>query len=109
MSSTFLFGVDKVLLRALLSSLLLDETGIPPLAFSVAPSLKSGQYNPPPVYIVHGTIDELVPHRQATDVVAALKEINARVVYDELEGLNHLFDKDVSYRMESMYSFILNL
>lgn len=92
-----------------LSFLLLDGTGIPPLAFSVAQSLKSGRYNPPPIYIVHGTMDDKVPHSQATDVVAALKEINAQIEYSELEGLDHNFDKDAKYKMEDMYEFILNL
>ncbi|KAF9458520.1 Alpha/Beta hydrolase protein [Collybia nuda] len=98
-----------MLQEAILSSLLLDGTSIPPISFSVAQSLKSGRFTPPPTYIVHGTKDDKVPHKQATDVVAALKEINAHIIYEELEGLDHNFDKDASYGMDIMYDFILKV
>ncbi|KAF9458521.1 Alpha/Beta hydrolase protein [Collybia nuda] len=100
---------DYTLQEGIYSSLLLDGTDIQPGAFCIAPALKFRKFNPPPVYIIHGTIDDKVPLKQATNVVAALKEIGSLVVYDEMEGLDHLFDTDARYEMENMYNFILQL
>lgn len=92
--------------RGILASLLLGDTGIPPSAFSVAPTLRTGAFSVPPVYIIHGDIDDKVPVQQAIDVVAALKEMNAEVEYHEVEGLNHGFDRDPECMMDSMYAFV---
>jgi predicted esterase len=100
---------SEILLRALLASLLLDGTGIPPAAFGVARYLKSNTRNLPPIYITHGTADDKVPHRQSKDVVAVLKEINAQFEYHEKEGLDHFFDKEPSCGMEDMYDFVQKL
>ncbi|KAF8918323.1 Alpha/Beta hydrolase protein [Mucidula mucida] len=84
------------------TELLLGGTGIPPETYSVALALKSGKYTLPPTYIVHGDIDDKVPARQSRDVVAAAPEVQ----YDELEGVDHLFDKNPDVKMENMYSFM---
>jgi len=94
--------------EGILGDLLLNGTNIPEQKFSVAQELKSGKYTVPPIYIIHGNNDQKVPHRQATDVVSALKAISAEVEYHELEGLDHGFDKDPSYDLASMYEFIVN-
>jgi hypothetical protein len=41
--------------ESLEQELLLDCTGIPPEAFSIAPAIASGQFSLPPSYFVHGT------------------------------------------------------
>ncbi|KAJ7178412.1 Alpha/Beta hydrolase protein [Mycena crocata] len=92
--------------EGILESLLLDGTGIPRAAFAVAPEIKTGKFVVPPTYGIHGDIDDKVPCRQARDVVAALKEQKADVEYEELPGVDHLFDKDPKYEMESMYAFV---
>ncbi|KAF7361793.1 Polyketide synthase [Mycena venus] len=92
--------------ESILESLLLDDTGVPASAVGVAPALKTGKFMVPPVYIIHGDIDDKVPCQQARDVVAALKEIKADVEYEELPGVNHSFDKDPQCEMENMYAFV---
>ncbi|KAF7306155.1 Polyketide synthase [Mycena chlorophos] len=93
--------------EALLEKLLLEGTGVPASAFAVAPQLKAlGKFDTP-VYQVHGDIDDKVPCRQARDVEKALQEINAPDhIYEELPGLNHLFDREPECTMESMYAFL---
>ncbi|KAJ7924932.1 Alpha/Beta hydrolase protein [Mycena leptocephala] len=95
--------------EGILGSLLLDNTGIPGSAFSVAPAIKTGKFTVPPTYIIHGAIDDKVPCTQARDVVEALKEIKAYVQYEELPGVDHLFDKDPKCEMENMYAFVANV
>ncbi|KAJ7076376.1 Alpha/Beta hydrolase protein [Mycena belliarum] len=92
--------------EGILESLLLDGTGIPKSAFGVAPSLKTGRFAVPPTYVIHGTIDDKVPCRQARDVVEALRELKADVEYDELPGVDHLFDRDPECDMKNMYAFV---
>ncbi|KAF8992443.1 Alpha/Beta hydrolase protein [Cyathus striatus] len=92
--------------EGILTSLLLDGTRISPNAFSIAENIKSGKFTPPPTYIIHGTIDDKVPIVQATDVVEALKQMDSRVEYCEMPGLDHSFDKDPNYDMLDMYKFI---
>jgi hypothetical protein len=48
----------------------------------------------------------MVPCRQARDVVAVLEELKADFQYEELPGLDHLFDKDPKCDMDNMYAFI---
>ncbi|KAF8210395.1 Alpha/Beta hydrolase protein [Mycena galopus ATCC 62051] len=79
--------------EALLESLLLDGTGVSALAVGVAPALKTGKFTVPPTYIIHGDIDDKVP-------------IGADVQYEELPGVNHLFDKDPTCEMKDMYAFV---
>jgi len=94
--------------EGLFGSLLLDGTGISPDTFSIAPNLRSrgSAAALPPIYIIHGNIDDKVPHRQATDLVGALEEVGAKVEYHELDGADHLFDKDPKHDMKSMYEFM---
>ncbi|KAJ6594020.1 Alpha/Beta hydrolase protein [Mycena capillaripes] len=92
--------------EGLLESLLLDGTGIPASAFAIAPGIKTGKFTVPPTYIIHGDIDDKVPCVQARDVAAAMKEIKAEVEYEELPGVNHLFDREPNCDMENMYAFV---
>ncbi|KAJ6625516.1 SNF2 family N-terminal domain-containing protein [Mycena sp. CBHHK59/15] len=92
--------------EGILESLLLDGTGIPSSSFAIAPAIKTGKFTVPPTYVIHGDIDDKVPCRQARDVVDALKEVKADVEYEELPGVDHLFDKDPKYEMENMYAFV---
>ncbi|KAF7321661.1 Polyketide synthase [Mycena kentingensis (nom. inval.)] len=92
--------------EGILEHLLLDGTGIPSAAFGIAPQLRTGAFTVPPVFQIHGDIDDKVPVRQARDVEAALKEIKADCIYEELPNVNHLFDKDPKEQMESMWAFI---
>lgn len=104
--SSTVYGLNYIphLTRGILSNLLLDETGIPEHAFSVARSLRTGKFIPPPIYVITGNQDGKVAHRQSLDVVAALKDIGAVVDYSELIA-DHSFDKEPIYNMESFYSF----
>jgi len=94
--------------RAILGSLLLDGTNIPPSAFSIAANLKSRSPTDPlpKIYIIHGNKDDKVPHQQSMDVADTLKEIKVQVEYHEIDGCNHLFDYDPDFDMTSMYEFI---
>ncbi|KAG7098418.1 hypothetical protein E1B28_000371 [Marasmius oreades] len=102
--------------EALLPQLLLGGTNIPPSAFSVAPALdflkeSPNKYPVPPIYIVHGTIDDKVPVQQSRDVAAALERLkkngaNVDYEYDEIEGLNHLYDRETNNPMDKYYDFI---
>ncbi|KAK0236788.1 Alpha/Beta hydrolase protein [Armillaria nabsnona] len=91
--------------EGILADLLLAGESIEPSAYSIAPALKSGEFALPPTYIVHGDIDDKVPVKEARDVVAAAGP-DARVHYDELERVDHLFDRDPSCNLENMYSFM---
>lgn len=93
--------------EALLPSLLLDGTHIEPKAFSVAQAISHGTVTLPPTFIVHGSIDDKVPLRQATDVYEALQSKGHKDV--ELvveEGKDHLYDREPSANMGKMYAFI---
>ncbi|KAL0960406.1 hypothetical protein HGRIS_005446 [Hohenbuehelia grisea] len=92
--------------EGLLQDLLLTGTSIEPSSFTVAnfiSSQVSGQ--PPPTYIIHGTIDGKVPVSQARHVVAAYKQKGIAIDYVELD-VDHGFDKEPMYRLDSMYTFI---
>ncbi|KAF2098479.1 alpha/beta-hydrolase [Rhizodiscina lignyota] len=60
----------------------------------------------PPSYIVHGDADTRVGVEQADEVVQALKDIGAEVVYERLPGLDHSFDIEPKYTMDEMYAFM---
>ncbi|KAF5350312.1 hypothetical protein D9758_012793 [Tetrapyrgos nigripes] len=102
--------------EAIEAELLLGNTRIPETAYSVAPSLKRllkepGIYNLPPTFIVHGTADTKVPVEQARDVAATLEELKKGGVavdyeYEEVEGVDHSYDKEPSCKMERMYEFL---
>ncbi|KAJ8076311.1 hypothetical protein PM082_000732 [Marasmius tenuissimus] len=102
--------------EAILPHLLLDGTGIPINAFSVAPALdslkdNSKKYPTPPTFIVHGTLDDKVPVSQARDVVAALERLKAagtgcEYEYEEVEGKNHLYDREPGEEMERYWKFV---
>ncbi|KAF9067155.1 Alpha/Beta hydrolase protein [Rhodocollybia butyracea] len=102
--------------EALLDNLLLSGTSVPATAFSVARYLKvlprQDKSSPvPPTYIVHGEQDGKVPVSQSRVVVEVLKELRETGVsidyeYEELPGIDHLFDKAPEYKMEKMYIFI---
>ncbi|GFZ47069.1 hypothetical protein JCM24511_04811 [Saitozyma sp. JCM 24511] len=95
--------------ESLEQELLLDGTGIPPEAFSIAPAIASGQFSLPPSYFVHGTIDDKVPIRQSQDVVDACKARGLDVTFEVLEGVDHLFDMDAKYTLDGMYAWISEL
>lgn len=86
--------------------MLLDGTNILPGVFSIAPAIQSGKFKAPATYITHGSIDDKVPPRQATDVVDAMKEKGILFEFEYFERLDHGFDKDPSFEMENMYAFI---
>ncbi|KAL0568657.1 hypothetical protein V5O48_013320 [Marasmius crinis-equi] len=102
--------------EAILPQLLLDGTDIPLTAFSVAPAIDSlkdtpNKYPVPPTFIVHGTLDDKVPIAQARDVVAALERLkkggtDADFEYEELEGVNHLYDREPGQPMDRYWAFI---
>ncbi|KAJ3737232.1 Alpha/Beta hydrolase protein [Lentinula guzmanii] len=101
--------------EALLADLLLSGTEIPPSAFSIAGSLKTRKLDCPPTYIVHGDQDLKVPVKQSRDVVQALEELKQKgnadceYEYEELPGLDHLFDREPKSQMEKMYAFIVRV
>ncbi|KIK63894.1 hypothetical protein GYMLUDRAFT_241128 [Collybiopsis luxurians FD-317 M1] len=103
-----------MLQSANLADLLLSGTGIPPTAFSVAPFLRAlsspTKLSVPPIYMVHGDQDTKVDVSQARDVAEALKSLKQRFdvdyEYDELEGIDHNYDREPKCEMEDMYKFI---
>ncbi|KAJ4470285.1 Alpha/Beta hydrolase protein [Lentinula lateritia] len=104
--------------EALLADLLLSGTNIPPTTFSVARYLKAlssaNKISVPPTYIVHGDKDLKVPVEQSRDVVEALEDlqkphVDVEYEYEELPGLDHLFDREPKSQMEKMYMFIQNV
>lgn len=98
----------SVLFRAILTKLLLEGIDIPPTAFSVAPAIREGRYTSlPPTYITHGTVDDKVPIQQADDVVEALEaRSDKEVLYERIDGADHLYDRDEKVDMHIMYDFI---
>ncbi|WRT70061.1 uncharacterized protein IL334_007055 [Kwoniella shivajii] len=86
--------------------LLLESTGIDPKEFGIAPAIASEEYTIPPMYIVHGSIDDKVPIQQSIDVVNACESRGLPVTFDNIDGADHLFDMDEKYTMDNMYSFI---
>lgn len=92
-----------------MKELLLDGTQVEPIAYSIAPNLRTRKFPTPPTYIITGNADTKVPHQQSLDVVQAYKDISASVEYHELEGLDHRFDDDEKEEMESLYWFIKNI
>ncbi|GAA5900641.1 hypothetical protein JCM5296_006735 [Sporobolomyces johnsonii] len=101
---------DYMIQEALLPSLLLEGTGVDAKEFSIARAVREGKtIEPlPPVYLIHGDIDDKVPHRQSTDVVAALRARGAMHEFETKEGKDHLFDfeEDEGPGLEGMYRFI---
>ncbi|KAK8845290.1 hypothetical protein IAR55_006003 [Kwoniella newhampshirensis] len=95
--------------EGILQDLLLEGTGIDPKEFSIAPAIASGKATVPPTYITHGSIDDKVPIRQSEDVVEACKAKNLPVIFDPIEGADHLFDMSDKYTMDKMYDFIDSL
>ncbi len=89
--------------EGILTSLLLEGTGVSPSSFSIATSLEEC---PPPTYIVHGTIDGKVPCKQSQDVYEVMSHNGWNVVYDERPGLDHLFDRSQDEEMQEMYAFV---
>lgn len=61
---------------------------------------------PCPIYIVHGNKDKFVHIDQSYEIRDALKEKNIYHVFEEVDGADHLFDKQPSVSMSSMYSFL---
>ncbi|TFL03886.1 Alpha/Beta hydrolase protein [Pterulicium gracile] len=106
--------------EGILPALLLENTSISPSTYSVAPAIRSRscQLPIPPTYLIHGSIDDKVPPRQARDVFEALKaygseelgmsgqDLSQWVVYEEREGLDHLFDREEAEEMKDMYEFV---
>ncbi|KZT30638.1 alpha/beta-hydrolase [Neolentinus lepideus HHB14362 ss-1] len=104
---------NYMLQNANLNSLLYDASS--PLAESYAISSLVRAYPPseplPPIYIVHGSIDDKVEPAQSWDVVAALKERDPegegeRWVYEEVPGKNHTYDFDEREEMAGLYAFL---
>jgi acetyl esterase/lipase len=101
--------------RNMMYPYMLQEAILPKLWWDVKPDddemivknaiKKKGSYKP--TYVVHGDADVIVGMDQADEVVEALKEVNAEVVYERMPGLNHLFDADPKYKLEDMYAFML--
>ncbi|KAM0788924.1 hypothetical protein ACM66B_003002 [Microbotryomycetes sp. NB124-2] len=105
--SNFYHYMARLWCIGILANLLLDGTKIDPVSFSIAKAIESGKVeNPPPTYLIHGTIDDKVPISQAHDVANALSKIGAIHQFDVLEGKDHLFDMDPSEAMDNMYRFI---
>lgn len=50
--------------------------------------------------------DDKVPPAQADAVVDAMKAAGIPVVYDLVEGADHLFDRDPATDMEGMYEWV---
>ena len=65
-----------------------------------------GDITLPPTYMVHGSIDDKVPPRQATDVAKAMEQRGKPVEIDIEEGKDHLFDREPQEKLENMYAFI---
>ena len=62
----------------------------------------------PPFFIVHGTLDTLVPHHEARAFADRLRSVSDRpVVYAELPGAQHSFDAFQSIRFHAVTDAIL--
>ncbi|GAA6023807.1 hypothetical protein JCM11491_000551 [Sporobolomyces phaffii] len=95
--------------EGILEQLLLDGTDVNPSAFTVAKAIASGRtVEPvPPVYLVHGTADDKVPHAQSVEVVEALRARGLECEYEERAGLDHSFDHDEQEEMAPMWEWIV--
>lgn len=75
-----------------------------------APSSPQQVINPdaPPFFIVHGTLDTLVPHREARAFADRLRAVSEQpVVYAELPGAQHSFDVFQSIRFHAVTDAIV--
>jgi len=64
-----------------------------PDVFRAASPMARVHANAPPVLVIHGTADSIIPVGQARSFVAALREVSrSAVVYAELPGAQHGFD-----------------
>lgn len=62
----------------------------------------------PPVYIVHGEKDTAVDVDQARQLERALREAGTEVVYDEVEGRDHLWDQlEPEENMDALWEFTM--
>lgn len=61
----------------------------------------------PPTYVVHGDADGAVGVEQADEVVEVMTGLGMDVRYERLHGIDHLFDRDEKYQLESMYGFMM--
>ncbi|GAA6064101.1 hypothetical protein JCM10212_003664 [Sporobolomyces blumeae] len=96
--------------EAILQNLLLDGTDLDPELFTVARAVREERtVKPvPPVYLVHGTADDKVPHHQSVQVFEALRDKGHEVEYEEREGCDHSFDADEGEPMDKMWAWIVD-
>ncbi|GAA5961676.1 hypothetical protein JCM3765_000471 [Sporobolomyces pararoseus] len=98
--------------EACLENLLLDGTGVDPSSYTVAKAIEQGKtVDPlPPIYLVHGTADDKVPHSQSLEVVEALKKKGKAdlLEYEEREGKDHSFDHDEKETMDQMWKWVVD-
>ena len=59
-----------------------------------------------PVYIIHGNKDTFVHIDQAYEARDALEKAGCEVVFEEVDGAQHLFDKDPKVTLDAMYEFL---
>ncbi|MDN5771940.1 MAG: alpha/beta hydrolase fold domain-containing protein, partial [Microlunatus sp.] len=62
----------------------------------------------PPFFIIHGTLDTLVPHHRAREFADRLRAVSDRpVVYAELPGAQHSFDVFSSIRLHAVTDAVM--
>ncbi|KIK62960.1 hypothetical protein GYMLUDRAFT_163802 [Collybiopsis luxurians FD-317 M1] len=95
--------------EGIVEELLFGGTGISGDVFSV-PKYLRGLSSPdslPPIYLVHGDADGPVPVTQTRVVAEALKDLKHwDYTYEEVPGVDHLYDQEPEVGMEDMYKFI---
>ncbi|KAF9444206.1 alpha/beta-hydrolase [Macrolepiota fuliginosa MF-IS2] len=92
--------------EGIFKQVVLGGTGIDPGTYSIAQNVRTGKFSTPPTYIAVGNGDTRVPYRQSLDVAKAFKSVAAYIDYNELDGLDHLFDTEDKYDMEDLYRFV---
>ncbi|THU95556.1 hypothetical protein K435DRAFT_859430 [Dendrothele bispora CBS 962.96] len=97
--------------KEIASELSLGHTGIEPIAYTVVPALESLAKLPgnTPCLQFSLSTDTKVPVVQARDVAATLEKLKKTGVsvkheYEEVEGVDHLYDRESSCEMERMYN-----
>ncbi|KIK62959.1 hypothetical protein GYMLUDRAFT_41247 [Collybiopsis luxurians FD-317 M1] len=95
--------------EALVEELLLGDTGLSGSVFSIPRYLK-GLPSPgsiPSIYLIHGDADGPVPVTQSREVAKGFKDLKHKdFTYEEVPGVDHLYDQEPEVGMEEMYKFV---
>jgi acetyl esterase/lipase len=88
-------------LRMLLGRMLNTEGDLSPAqARAVSPQHHIPTNALPPIHLLHGTADDIVPFSQSTEFVMALREAGHAATLDTIPGAGHMFEQGAWFQVE---------